>query len=376
MSSVSGVRTPRERRSALRSLLRKRRQRELASKVASTVNGATSANNHGEPPSPADARPRLTLHDLHDIFREHPELELKYLNMMKMAITGKESICLPFNFHSHRQHTCLDISPYGNEQVSRIACTLCEDNRILPTGFDAMVAFINQTSNIMKNRNFYYGFCKSSELLKLSTNQPPIFQIYYLLHAANHDIVPFMHAEDGRLDMHVIFENPDVHIPCDCITQMLTAAREDYSVTLNIVRDHVVISVLCHAVSASSVKIDVTILQRKIDEMDIPNDVSESFERYKELIQELCQSSGNNLYEEATSSYAIRSPLTASPLHVVSTNGCGPSSSSQSTPPHLHPPSQATQPHHYSHHQSQSQQHHHRRQSPPPPLFLNSIRAP
>ncbi|AEV80914.1 nuclear egress lamina protein [Saimiriine betaherpesvirus 4] len=231
---------------------------------------------------------KLTLHDLHDVFREYPDLELKYLNMMKMAITGKESICLPFNFQSHRQHTCLDISPYGNEQVSRIACTNCNDSQVSPTASDAMVAFINQSSNVMKNRHFYYGFCKDAELLRMSTNQPTLFQIYYILHSSNHDIVPFMYARNGRVHMHVIFENQDVHIPCECISQILSATKGDYSITLDIVRGHVVISATCHAITAHSVKIDLGTLQRKIDEMDIPNDISELFERYKNLLQELC----------------------------------------------------------------------------------------
>ncbi|QQL09869.1 Ba85 [Baboon cytomegalovirus] len=278
----SGVRST-ERRSALRSFTRKRRPRRGSLLSPSTQNKKPNTGTAISAP-----RPRLTLHELHDIFKDHPDLELKYLNMMKMAITGKESICLPFNFQSHRQHTCLDISPYGNEQVSKIACTSCSENQVFPTASDAMVAFINQTSNIMKNRNFYYGFCKSSELLRMSTNQPPIFQIYYIIHAANHDIMPFMHAERERLHMHIIFENPDVHIPCECVAQMLSAARDDYHVTLDIIKGHVVISVVCHNLVANSVKIDVSVLQRKIDEMDIPNDVSESFERYKDLLNELC----------------------------------------------------------------------------------------
>ncbi|QQL10032.1 Cy85 [Cynomolgus cytomegalovirus] len=278
----NGVRST-ERRSALRSLTRKRRPRRGS--LLSPPNQKATASS---PSGIATPRPRLTLHELHDIFQEHPDLEIKYLNMMKMAITGKESICLPFNFHSHRQHTCLDISPYGNEQISKIACTSCSENQVFPTASDAMVAFINQTSNIMKNRNFYYGFCKSSELLRMSTNQPAIFQIYYIIHASNHDIVPFMSTDRDRLHMHIIFENPDVHIPCECVSQMLLAARDDYHITLDIVKGHVVISVLCQTLTLSSVKIDVTVLQRKIDEMDIPNDVSESFERYKDLLNELC----------------------------------------------------------------------------------------
>ncbi|AAP50611.1 nuclear egress lamina protein [macacine betaherpesvirus 3] len=278
----NGVRST-ERRSALRSLTRKRRPRR-----GSLLSPPNQKPTSSSPSEIATPRPRLTLHELHDIFQEHPDLEIKYLNMMKMAITGKESICLPFNFHSHRQHTCLDISPYGNEQISKIACTSCSENQVFPTASDAMVAFINQTSNIMKNRNFYYGFCKSSELLRMSTNQPAIFQIYYIIHASNHDIVPFMSTDRDRLHMHIIFENPDVHIPCECVSQMLLAARDDYHITLDIVKGHVVISVLCQTLTLSSVKIDVTVLQRKIDEMDIPNDVSESFERYKDLLNELC----------------------------------------------------------------------------------------
>ncbi|AEV80759.1 nuclear egress lamina protein [Aotine betaherpesvirus 1] len=271
------------RRSAIRALSAKRRGKSLG---RSGSDCPAARHSDGERPL---SHTKLTLHDLHDVFREYPELELKYLNMMRMAITGKESICLPFNFQSHRQHTCLDISPYGNEQVSRIACTNCNDTQVFPTASDAMVAFINQSSNVMKNRHFYYGFCKDAELLRMSTNQPTLFQIYHILHFSNHDIVPFMYERNGRVHMHVIFENQDVHIPCESVSQILSAAKGDYEITLDIVRGHVVISATCRVVSSNnSVKIDLGVLQRKIDEMDIPNDISELFERYKSLLHELC----------------------------------------------------------------------------------------
>uniref|UniRef100_A0AAU7E1X7 Nuclear egress lamina protein n=1 Tax=Lemniscomys rat herpesvirus TaxID=3141920 RepID=A0AAU7E1X7_9VIRU len=200
--------------------------------------------------------------------------------MMKLPITGKESICLPFNFNSHRQHTCLDLSPYGNEQVSKSACTTCRQNTTSPTASDSMVAFINQVSNVMKNRKFYYGFRKDMDLLKMSANQPQLFQIYYIVNASISDIIPILYSDKQKLHMQLVFENPDVHLPCDCIDQVLAVSRESYSVVLDIIRQHLVLTVTCLKTEITTVRIDVMILQRKVDEMEIPNDVNEQFERY------------------------------------------------------------------------------------------------
>uniref|UniRef100_A0AAU7E169 Nuclear egress lamina protein n=1 Tax=Cardioderma bat herpesvirus TaxID=3141914 RepID=A0AAU7E169_9VIRU len=228
----------------------------------------------------------LTLRDMFQVFCENPDLEQKYLNMMKMPITGKECIRLPFDFNSHRQHTCLDLSPYGNEQVSKSACTTCRHDLRSPTASDALVAFINQPSNIMKNRRFYYGFRKDMSLIRMSANQPQLFQIYHIVHANLPDVVPLMHASEGTLHMHLVFEGQEVHIPCDCIGQVTSVARDNYSVILNILKGYIVLSVVCTRPSTSAVQIDVSILQRKVDEMEIPNEVNEQFELYKAVFDE------------------------------------------------------------------------------------------
>lgn len=228
----------------------------------------------------------MSLKDLHDIFRQHPELEQKYLNMMKMPVTGKESICLPFSFQSHRQHTCLDLSPYGNEQVCKSACTKCCDGQNgSPSASDAMVAFINQPSNIMRNRRFYYGFRKDMDLLKMSANQPQLFQIYHIVDSSIPGIMPFMFAESGIVHMHIVFENQNIHIPCECINQLLAVAKETYSLVLDITRGYIVLTARCTRSTHATVNIDVAILQRKADELEIPNDVNEQFERYKAVFE-------------------------------------------------------------------------------------------
>lgn len=229
----------------------------------------------------------LTLHDLHTVFRQHPDLEQKYLNMMKMPITGKESIQLPFNFHSHRQHTCLDISPYGNEQVSKSACIACRENIHVPTASDSMVAFINQHTSIMRHRKFYYGFRKDTDLIKMSGNQPQLFQIYFIVEASVPDVVPLIYARNCMLHMYLIFERQDIHIPCDCINQTLAVARDHYAVSLDILHGYAVITVMCQRVTHAPLKIDVGILQRKVDELEIPNDINERFERYRILIDDV-----------------------------------------------------------------------------------------
>lgn len=238
-------------------------------------------------PSPRKLHAALTLTELHEVFREHPELEQKYLNMMKLPITGKEPIQLPFSFHGHRQHTCVDLSPYGNDQVCKSACMRCRDSKVAyPTASDAMVAFINQASNIMRNRKFYYGFRKDMELLKRSANQPQLFQIYHIISAAVPEVTPLIFLENGHLCMFVVFEQQSVHVPCDCIDQILSVAKDGYSVALDILQGYIIMSVRCRRQICSTVKIDVALLQRKADELEIPNDVNEQFERYKALFDE------------------------------------------------------------------------------------------
>ncbi|AAK57102.1 T53 [Tupaiid betaherpesvirus 1] len=235
---------------------------------------------------PSQAHLKLSLPEMHAIFEEYPDLEQKYLSLMKMPITGKEAISLPFHFHSHR-HACLDLSPYSNEQISKSACRRCLPDRCSSaTASDAMVAFINQSSNIMKNRTFYYGFRKDLDLLRLSINQPQLFQFYYIVHAALPDVVPLIYPRQGIVHMHLVFEEPEVHIPCDCINQLLMVAKDTYALVLDIVQGRIVLSITCQRLVPSTVKIDLSILQRKVDEMDIPNDVNERFERYKTMFWE------------------------------------------------------------------------------------------
>nr|WEG69749.1 nuclear egress lamina protein [Mastomys natalensis cytomegalovirus 3]WEG70029.1 nuclear egress lamina protein [Mastomys natalensis cytomegalovirus 3]WEG70169.1 nuclear egress lamina protein [Mastomys natalensis cytomegalovirus 3]WEG70729.1 nuclear egress lamina protein [Mastomys natalensis cytomegalovirus 3] len=222
----------------------------------------------------------MKLSDLHAVFQKHPDLEQKYLKMMKLPITGKESICLPFNFESHRQHTCLDLSPYGNDQVSRSACTTCKESTQLPTASDSMVAFINQTSNVMRHRKFYFGFRKNMELIKMSANQPQLFQIYYIVQSCIHEIVPLLYYEHEKVHMQLIFENESVHIPSQCIEQILTVAKDSYKVSIDIAHQRLTLTATCRRLEATSVRIDVLLLQRKVDELDIPNETNEKFESY------------------------------------------------------------------------------------------------
>lgn len=222
----------------------------------------------------------MKLADLHAIFREHPDLEQKYLRIMRLPITGKESIRLPFDFRSHRQHTCLDLSPYGNDQVFRSACTACKEGTNSPTASDSMMAFINQTSNVMRHRKFYFGFRKNLDLLKQSANHPQLFQIYYIVQACIPEITPFIYLEHDKLHMQLIFENETVHVPSQCIEQILLVARDLYRVSIDIAHQRLTLTATCVRQESTSVRIDVLVLQRKVDEMDIPNEVNEKFELY------------------------------------------------------------------------------------------------
>lgn len=168
-----------------------KRERRHAVRPSTPINNQHS-NEHQDTNVPYRV---MKLTELHDVFQKHPDLEQKYLKMMRLPITGKESIHLPFDFKSHRQHTCLDLSPYGNDQVSRSACTKCKETTILPTASDSMVAYINQTSNVMRHRKFYFGFRKNMELIKMSANQPQLFQIYYIVQSCLQDIMPILYYE-------------------------------------------------------------------------------------------------------------------------------------------------------------------------------------
>lgn len=221
----------------------------------------------------------LTIHDFHRVFKTFPELEQKYLNIMKLPITGKEAIDIPFDFVSYHQHTCLDLSPYGNEQISKSACIKPHATNI-PTASDSIVAFMNQSINVMQHRIFYYGFKKNIELFKLSVNQPALFQIFYIIYNTIPSITPIIFSHMGRLSMHIIFETKTLHLPCDCINQILSVSH-GYQILLDIKNDILVLTILYKDASLNNLKIDITVLQRKIEEMEIPNDINEKYERYK-----------------------------------------------------------------------------------------------
>lgn len=285
----SGLRTPLRSPSACRcsspSPERQWQQRRRAEKRSTTPTDPPPPPKRSAASAAAGAAPEseylnVKLSELHDVFQRHPDLEQKYLKIMKLPITGKESIRLPFDFKSHRQHTCLDLSPYGNDQVSRSACTTCKETTRLPTASDSMVAFINQTSNVMKHRKFYFGFRKNMELLKMAANQPQLFQIYYIVQSCVQEIVPLIYYDREMAHMQLIFEKETVHIPSQCIEQILTVAKDAYGVSLDIAHQRITLTARCLRLESSSLRIDVLMLQRKVDELEIPNETNEKFESY------------------------------------------------------------------------------------------------
>ncbi|ACE95240.1 hypothetical protein MuHV1_gp058 [Murid betaherpesvirus 1] len=286
----SGLRTPLRSPSACRcsspSPERQWQQRRRAEKRSTTPTDPppppkrSAASAAAGAAAPESEYLNVKLSELHDVFQRHPDLEQKYLKIMKLPITGKESIRLPFDFKSHRQHTCLDLSPYGNDQVSRSACTTCKETTRLPTASDSMVAFINQTSNVMKHRKFYFGFRKNMELLKMAANQPQLFQIYYIVQSCVQEIVPLIYYDREMAHMQLIFEKETVHIPSQCIEQILTVAKDAYGVSLDIAHQRITLTARCLRLESSSLRIDVLMLQRKVDELEIPNETNEKFESY------------------------------------------------------------------------------------------------
>lgn len=143
-----------------------------------------------------------------------------------------------------------------------------------------MVAFMNQISNVMSNRLYYYGFRKNMDLIKLSAKQPAIFQIFFIVYATVQNITPIIFATGEKLHMYIVFETNALHLPCEVINQIMTVAR-GYNVALEILCDNLVLTVLCEDVHQNNIQIDVSMLQRKLEEMDIPNEINEKYERYK-----------------------------------------------------------------------------------------------
>lgn len=114
----------------------------------------------------------------------------------------------------------------------------------------------------------------------MSANQPHLFQIYYIVQSCIPDIVPLLFYENEKLNMQLIFEKEAVHIPSQCIEQILAVAKEAYEVTIDIAHQHLTLTATCLRTEMSSVRIDVVMLQRKVDELDIPNETNEKFESY------------------------------------------------------------------------------------------------
>ncbi|CAA58417.1 U37 [Human betaherpesvirus 6A] len=223
---------------------------------------------------------QLKLHDLHTVFNLFPEYEQKFLAIIKLPITGKEPIDVPFSLSNHHQHTCLEFSPYANEQISKSACLHCESVSV-PTSSDAMVAHLNQVNNVMQNRLYFYGFRKDMELIRMSAKQPTIFQIFYIVHNTINNIFPIMFERKQKLGMHIVFQSRTLHIPCECIKQIV-AVSSGYNVYLDILQESVILTVLCETLDTNTnIHIDIGMLQKKLEEMDIPNEISDRLEKYK-----------------------------------------------------------------------------------------------
>ncbi|ANC96576.1 nuclear egress lamina protein [macacine betaherpesvirus 9] len=224
----------------------------------------------------------LSLKELHTVFKLFPDYELKFLNMMKLPITGKEPIEIPFDLSKHHQYTCLDLSPYANEQVSKSACINC-DLVSIPTASDAMVAYMNQISNVMQNRLYYYAFQKNVELIRMSTKQPALFQIFFIVSNISNNFLPIIFEAGHKLSMYIVFLTRNLHIPCECVNQIMTVSS-GYSVHLDILHDSIVLHVICKTIEPNNIQIDVAVLQRKLEEMDIPDEISDKFEKMKNIL--------------------------------------------------------------------------------------------
>lgn len=227
--------------------------------------------------------PHLNLksEDIYDILRTDTDLESKYLNLMRLPITGKDRIEIPYDLSSHHQHNCLEFSMYANEQVFKSVCSKCE-NYTIPTASDAAVAFMTQVANIMQHRTYFYGFRKQLDLVKIAAKQPVIFQIFFILSRTIQEVFPIMYKTDDMLHMMVIFEKSDIHFPCDAIKQIIDASP-GYNVVLDMINEHLVMNVRCKAaLESTTIQVDINILGRKFEELDVPDVVNEKHEKYKQ----------------------------------------------------------------------------------------------
>lgn len=207
---------------------------------------------------------------------------------MRRPVTGKEPIDLPLELKRHRQHTCIDLSPYNNEQILASACTNCDLNTDYPTASDALVSFINQTNGFLQNRRFYYGFRKHLELLDLLPSQPQIFQIYWLLQNNFPDIKPIIACRDNRLRMYIFFTATHVHLPAACLQQVLAAATDSHNVVVHITHGHIAISTCPNEnLPLANVRIDIEQIRRRVQELEIPHDINEHYEQFHPLISGL-----------------------------------------------------------------------------------------
>lgn len=222
------------------------------------------------------------LKDMYALFLMSPELEAKYLNSMKLPITGKQIVSLPFHFKDHRNNTCLDISPYGNQQISKNTCTVCASFKT-PTAAESVVGYIEQIQNSMKYRLFYFSMHRDKLLFTLCMQRSHLFQIYYILSGLPTDLFPILYVHDNKPHMFVFFECETFHIPCDCISNLF-AVSDACELSLDIYGNYMALSVTTVKPEKSSIQIDYETLYHKIEEMDMAN-IKEKFEAFSTIVK-------------------------------------------------------------------------------------------
>ncbi|QOE74424.1 docking protein [Elephant endotheliotropic herpesvirus 3A] len=243
-----------------------------------------SRARHGRSSSSSRVTP-YNLKDLHRLFTKHPDLETKYLNSISLPITGKEQIYFPYEFTSHRNNTCLDFSPYGNQQISKTTCAACEAPRQYTTVSDSLVAYLEQGHHVMKYRTLYCSLQKDRRLFPIYTRFPHVFQIWYLIQCEIPENFPIVYLEPDNVTPHlcIIFEKPSLHISCHVISQILQVC-EFCEIALHMHRDHLALHVRTFGYKASSATVNAEVLQHKIDEMDISDDVKECYSKFYALL--------------------------------------------------------------------------------------------
>ncbi|AHC02782.1 docking/lamella protein U37 [Elephant endotheliotropic herpesvirus 5B] len=223
-----------------------------------------------------------SLQELHRLFTKHPELEDKYLNSITLPITGKETIYFPYDFINHRNNTCLDFSPYGNQQISKTTCTVCDKQKIT-TVSDSTVAFIEQSHNVMKFKSLYCSIQKNRGIFPLYIKFPHLFQIYFLIQDYIPESFPIIYAKNEIPHMCIVFEKPSLHLSCQCISTVIQV-YEFCDLSLHMHRDHLTLHVMTLGFKQSSVNVNAEILEHKIEEMDISDDTKECYDKYYSLL--------------------------------------------------------------------------------------------